>query len=87
MLLLLYSKGETSLHIASTTGNTEVIGILLEMGADPTIRGPQGSCLEIAIRGGFASAAVIIKNKGSNAGIMIICSELLTLPFAFSKWL
>jgi ankyrin repeat protein len=49
--------GKTALHYAAAAGHTQVIALLLDHGADPTLKDNQGSTpLDLARAGGKTAA-------------------------------
>ena len=60
-------KNESSLHAAISGGNTAVVKVLLEAGADPNVRSPEGTALACAVKQGLEEVVEMLLDAGAEA--------------------
>ncbi len=59
------SNGVTPLMAAAMNGDAAMTELLLSRGANPTLRGPGGSTLDYANRGGDGKVAELLRKAGA----------------------
>lgn len=58
---LINKKGETALHYAARANQKEVVNILIQAGADPTLAGDSGTPSEVAAGYGYTTLSTFLK--------------------------
>lgn len=60
-------SGSTALYAAAAFGSDEIVKLLLERGADPSICGTNGkTALQVAVENGFSGAAGLLRERGGH---------------------